>query len=607
MQQIRTFFVALPDNESASSVAALLAGVANVTLTHPSGRPWLLARVASGDLVEHSAGPRRLALVGSTAATPSDLERIATKIRVPQDFTAVSRQIAGSYCVVGSLDGLVYASGPAMETRRIFHAVVNGVRVVADRADVLAELGGFAVDDVALSLRLVSALPHPCNDVAMWREVTPVPGADYVTVDHDGRGLNRATWWRRPDAAISRGEGADKLRDAVESAVRARTATGTAVACDLSGGLDSTPLCYFAAQGPHGVLARTLYNNDPGGREDLKWAQRALESMPGVHAHLVSSTDEMADFYGGLLDMRVQLDEPTQAATAGPRIQQMLADDVDRGVRTHINGLGGDHLLRGVKGWHHSLMRTRPLQAWRRARAEDVPDGIAPLTTLRRLLDRRSYCHWFTDAVSDAVNGVKRPDGLRIDDWAPPLSIPPWLSADARAAVVCELREVSATAEPHDAELAAHFDIASLRDAGRLVRGTGQLGQPVGVAYEAPLLDDHVVEAALAVRREERDSPLEWKPMMKAAMRGLLPDDYLRRTTKVGGAPQSARGYAAHFDDIVAICEGSGLADIGLIDMDRFSSEAKPDAKAIPSNRVHETINAAVFLRNLGSRTGAMT
>lgn len=602
LQQSGSFLVALPDNELATPVAARIRTAADVTLTHPSGRLWLLARGTSEYVVEHSEGPRRLALVGSTAATSSQLERIITKARVPQDLARVSRQIAGSYCVVSSLEGLLYAKGPAMETRRLFHAMINGVCVVADRADVLADLGGFGVDNVALAVRLSTALPHPCSDIPIWQEVTPVAGEKYITVGRDGSSLNSARWWRRPDPTISRHEGAEKLRDTVESAVRARTAgSGGGVACDLSGGLDSTPLCYFAAQGPRGVLARTLYNGDPGGREDLKWAHRALESMPGVYSHVVSSTDEMPGFYGGLLDMRVQLDEPTQAATAGPRFQQLLAEDVDRGIETHINGLGGDHLFRGLKGWQHSLMRTRPLLAWRRARAEDVPTGVSRLTTLGQLLDRRSYRRWLTDNVNNAVNGIEPPELPRINDWQPPLSLPRWLSPDIRRAVIDKLLNVSDRAEPHDADLAGHFDISSMRDAGRLARGTRQLGQPVGVAFEAPLLDDHVAEAVLAVRREERDSPLEWKPMMKAAMKGLLPGDYLRRNTKVGGSPQAARGYATHYEDLVTLCECSGLADSGLIDMDKFLSDTKPDKKAAPSNRIHETINLAIFMRNLGN------
>ena len=62
-----------------------------------------------------------------------------------------------------------------------------------------------------------------------------------------------------------------------------------------------------------------------------------------------------------------------------------------------------------------------------------------------------------------------------------------------------------------------------------------QVGLHKGIGYESPLMDDHVVEAVLSVAYIDRDSPIEWKPLMKAAMRGILPDEYLLRTTKVGG------------------------------------------------------------------------
>ncbi|MBF6332532.1 asparagine synthase-related protein [Nocardia transvalensis] len=579
-------------------MAAQLAGAVDITLSHSSGRPWLLARTNTGRLVTHNRGNLHIALAGATSATSSDLEQVGKSVRTPGDLAAVSRRIPGSYCVLGSADGIVYAAGPAMETRKIFYASINGVCIAADRADVLAELGGFGIDAATLALRLVRALPYPCGEIPLWRQVESVAGGDYVTIQRDGVSVSRRRWWHRPEQTMSRAEGAEGLRHAIQQAVRSRVIAGEPMACDLSGGLDSTPLCFFAAQEPGGVLARTLYNDDPGGREDLDWALRALKSMPGVHTHITFSTDEMPDFYEGLANVRVRFDEPTRAATAGPRIQQLLTDDGARGIRTHINGLGGDHLLRGLRGWEHTLMRSRPLLAWRRARAEDVPGGVGPLTTLSRLLDRRSYSQWFRDTLHNSINGVQPPRAPRTNDWSAPLGLPPWLTDEARAAVVRKLRDIADRAEPLAADLAGHLDVFTLRDAGRLIRSTGQIGHPLGVAYEAPLVDDHVVEIALAVRREERDSPLEWKPLMKAAMKDLLPDDFLRRTSKVGGAPQSVRGYAAHYDSLMALCEESGLSASGLIDMKRLSEATKPDSKSTPSDHIHETIDAAIFLRN---------
>lgn len=599
MEHYASFIVALPDVDSGSLIQERLHDFTNVRLNHPSGRPWLLARVTTETLLAHTEGQRRVAMVGPTSASSYDLERIAQRgMHAPRELADASRRFDGSFCVFGSFEGLLYASGPAMETRRIFHAEIDGVRVVADRADVLAELGGLEIDYTALGLRLVGDLPHPANDLPMWKNLTAVPGAQYIIVQRDGVTVDSETWWHRPKPTLSRAEGAERLREAVAAAVRVRTDADADVACDLSGGLDSTPLCYFAAQGPRGVLARTYYTNDPGGREDLDWARRALSSMPGVHTHEAFSPDGLPGFFGGLSDLRIHLDEPTQAAAAAPRMQHMLHDDVKRGIRTHITGLGGDHLLRGVKLWNHTLMLTRPITAWRWARAEDASTNVGLFTTLRQLLDRRSYRQWFAEATNDAVNEVEFPELPQTNDWSIPFGFPPWLSSEARHSLAERLWQLKTDVEPLGDNLAEHFDLFTLREAGKIARSMGLIGQMTGVSYDAPLLDDHVVEAALEVRYEDRDSPIEWKPLMKAAMRGLLPDDYLRRTTKIGGGPQSVRGYAANFESLMGLWEESGLFECGLIDQDILRSTAQPSATAAPTSQVRTLNDAAIFLRD---------
>ncbi|WDZ90615.1 asparagine synthase-related protein [Nocardiopsis sp. HUAS JQ3] len=595
------FFLAFPDSDAAMAVANRALPSADITVDHPSGRPWLLARIPNRQVVVHREGPNRLALIGSTAADPQQLGRVSDSLRSPGDAASVSTRFAGSYCVVGSLGGQVYAQGSAMGARKVFHALVDGVRMVCDRADVLAELGGLPMDDTALALRMVRSLPHPFQETPLWRGLRPVAPQDYVTVDRDGRTWNSGVWWRRPEPRLSRAEGAERLRAALEAAVGARTASGSPIACDLSGGMDSTPLCYFAAQGPSGALARTMYNDDPGGRQDLEWARSALPSMPGVHKHVVESTKHMPDFFGGLLEVHDRFDEPSQAAMTGPRVSYGLGADAALGITTHLNGLGGDHLLCGLGPWEHSLFRTRPLLAWRRARSRHVSEGRPMSTTLRELLDNSSYQAWLQKSITTALSDTQPAEFPQINDWSPSLRLPPWLSAEARSALAAKMREIAASATPVGADRGTHLDLFMLREGARTARGLGQLGPKAGVVPDSPLLDDHVAEAVLATRQEERDTPVEWKPLMKAAMEGLLPDAFLRRTTKIGGAAQAVRGFADHHDDLWTLFSESGLLDRGVVDVPGLTEAARPHATAMPSPHMFTAVNTALFLRNQNS------
>ncbi|MBY6687163.1 hypothetical protein HQ305_16515 [Rhodococcus sp. BP-149] len=590
----RSFVVVLPDDPRSDAVAAAVGPVATHEVRHPSGRPLLLAHTTTDRIVEGRTHDGALAVVGRSDATVGALQRILFGATRSEDLAAASSAFHGSHLTIGSMNGEIYASGTAMETRRLHSAVVGGITIVCDRADVLAEIGRFDLDDDSLILALAGTLPHPWNRYSMWTGVTPLPGDQCVIVDATGR-ARRGTWWHAPDAVLDREEGARQLRTALRDSVSAHMTGAEGTAVDLSGGLDSTPLCWFASREPGGVLARTMYNDDPGGTEDLQWARKALATMPGVHTHLTLSTDDLQDFYEGIDRIDAPLDDVTQAATAGPRIVALLQDDRARGLTTHLTGLGGDHILRGLPCWDHTLARTRPWAAWRRARSEHVPAGVSPLTTLRELLDRRSYDRWLRDSLAAALDRSSTRSAPGLNDWSAPASLPPWFSDDGRA----RLRELLAhSPAPLGATRADHADLFYVRDAARLTRGTAQLGQPLGVAYESPLLDDHVVEATLAVRRDERDTPLEWKPLMKAAMRELLPDEYLLRTNKVGGGPQSVRGYAAHHHALVALVEDAHLLDTGIIDSASFRGTSAPSEREAPPPHIHPALNLSVFLRN---------
>jgi asparagine synthase (glutamine-hydrolysing) len=599
----RWFFLALPDDDAAAAILGRALPDAEVLASHASGRPWLLGRVPAGRIVVHVDGPHRLALVGATSATAATLGRVADHTRSAADLAGVSRRFPGSYCLVGSLDGRLYCQGSAVGTHRVFHAVLDGVRVVSDRADVLADLGALSLSLEALALRLVRSLPHPLQETPLWPGVRAVAPADYILVDRDGRRWETGTWWHRPQPQLSRAEGAGLLRAALDAAVSARITSGEPIGCDLSGGMDSTPLCWFAARATD-VIARTAFNDDPGGRQDLDWARVALRGMPGVHRHVTESTEEMPPIFSGLLEMRDRLDEPTQALLAGPRITHALRAGVAAGAAVHLNGLGGDHLLCGVGAYEHALMRTRPFLAWRRARALHLADGRPARETIRQLADRTPYRTWLRRSLARALTGAPGAEFPDLADWWVPPSLPGWLSVEGRAAVAAAFDNLADAGVALGPDRAAHAELMALRDGARVARGIAQFGHRAGAAYDAPLLDDHIAEVVLSVRREERVTPLEWKPLMKEAMRGLLPDEFLRRTTKTGGATQQVRGLAAHRTDLLKIFDRSGLAASGLVDMAALTRATRPELTAVPDPHLGETVNTALFLlTRAGSRT----
>jgi asparagine synthase (glutamine-hydrolysing) len=591
-----SYFVVFPDREDARAIAHRLAGAGSVVIDHPSGRPWLVVHGPEDQsVVSATVGANRIAVLGFSSATSERLDRIAGWARDRTDLDLLSHQLAGSFHLVASVGGTLRAQGSASGVRLIYRAVVDGVPVLSDRADVLAELGGFGYNHVSLALRLLSDLPHPVEEEPVWSGVDVVPPDHCALVDGDDRNVRTRRWWRRPEPTLSLAAGGEALRNALDEAVAARTRAGGAVHCDLSGGLDSTPICYFAANGPADVHAMTLYNDDVGGRDDVEWARKALPSMPNVR-HREESMSDMPAFFAGLRDITERIDDPASPYLPFPRVRHCMTKAAGVGARVYLNGLGGDHLLHGMPSWNHTLLRRRPLLALRRARAVQLWEQQSPWTVMREMADNRSYRTWFGDIVDGAEKGSYLASRTSLE-WGQPVILPRWLSPDMMAAVNDRLREIASTAEPLGRNRAAHSELSVVRAGARSVRGVQQLGAALGMPFESPFLDDRVMESCFAVRWEERENPQELKPLIKEAMRGRLPDEFLRRRTKTGGRSQAVRGHSAHWPELVELCAESKLVRDGVIDVDAFTEHASPRDWRQRDRNIDSTINCAIFLR----------
>ncbi|WP_306208670.1 asparagine synthase-related protein [Actinoplanes sp. RD1] len=593
--------IALPDHPAADELAQRL-GDGHTVVRHASGRPWLL-HTHPADQVAVSAlvGRTRVAVIGFSDADAAALTRAAHHEDGPE---TLARTRHGGFGVLATRDGAIGVLSSATGARRFATARIGGVRIAADRADVLARIGSLPFDDTTIALRTVRSLPYPCLDEPLWRGVEPVRAGEAAWIDAAGERVRRRRWWTPPAAELGIAAGARRLRDTLAAAVATRTAAGGVIHADLSGGFDSTPLTYFAARGPATVLAGTAYNDDPGGREDLMWARKALPALPCVQ-HRVFSLDGLPGFYAGLSAVRTCFDEPSDALRAAPRMAAMITGARELGARAYLTGLGGDHLLTSMPAWDHTILRRHPVTALRRVRALQLLEDMPARTAFGPLFRSESYGTWLrrTIAAMGTRDEFAEPT-LRIS-WGHRMYWPPWLSSGHRAAVQARLLAIAATAEPLSPALGEHAYLRAIRDGATVARAAAQLGADLGVAFEAPFFDDRVVEACLAVRLPDRSHPRRFKPLMREAMRGLLPDDFLRRSRKTGGTAQAVRGLRAGRAELQSLCHHSYLAEHHIIDRDVLAARAFPGERWVPVRDLDATLTCALFTRNHGDATAA--
>ncbi|MGA6226461.1 asparagine synthase-related protein [Streptomyces umbrinus] len=571
------WFTILPDGESGVAAARLLRPWATETIAHHSGRPWLLGSWPDGLVTVGAAGARRVAVIGRCPVTAEALSARARRLRDIGDVEGIAQGLAGSFHLLASVDGSVRARGSASGVRRLFHARVGGVTVAADRSDRLATVTGAAPDERLLAAHLLaSPLPYPLDDRCVWQGVEAVPSFDCLLIDADGRARTQR-WWTPPEPQRPWLEGVPAVRAALTAAVGACTADGGVVSADLSGGLDSTSLCFLTAHEqertrPAGARLVTLgwRSLDPE-NDDAVWAARAAARLPDSE-HVTPTHDQWPLWYSDLTALTgdaVPTDEPGPWVRDSARMAALCRLMTDRGSRLHLMGGGGDELFSTFPPHLHDYVRRHPLAAYARIRTQRASQHWPFGQLLRQLADRRTFGEWLAawaqglTATEPSSAALVR--GAPSTAWGVELRMPPWATRDAASAVQSLLREAAETAEPLAPQRGQHTALMCLRTGGRGLRQLDQVTSRSGLGQAAPYLDDQVIEAALAIRVAERSTPGRYKPVLTEAMRGIVPDDVLGRHTKGEYSTDFHVSLRHNRAALVEFFDSSRLARAGLI------------------------------------------
>ncbi|WP_181795175.1 asparagine synthase-related protein [Streptomyces sp. WELS2] len=585
-------FVILPDRDG---VRAPTAPGTEVLATHPSGRPLIVGALHGDRLLVSRTPARTVAVVGFCPVDRRLLEtRLAGK-RTPADIQAAVSGLPGSHHVVVSSGGTVRAWGTLAHTRRLFHGAGPPA---SNRADLLAA-GATALDETALALRLLlPGVPHPLSETTVWQGVRALPGDHFLELTPDGR-TRTGRRWSPPRPESTRAQAAVLLREALSTAVQARVEPGAVVSCDLSGGLDSTPVAYLAWQRAFRLVAFTL-TGLTSEDDDTEAAVRAAGHMPGADHRLIGA-DALPHALEGLFDIRPRHDEPFQGLQSA-RFLELARLARSAGSRLHLTGHGGDEVLTAPPSYVHTLIRQRPLSALDHLHGQRGLRRWSVRQTWQLVSDRRSYGTWLADSARHLCSPM--PGQWRVPPplWHQTLRLPPWITEQAAEAVADALTDAARHARPLAETRTQHLALENIRTSGRIARLVDQLTGEAGVRTATPYLDDRVVEICLATRPEERSTPWEFKPLLREALERTVPRGMLQRSTKNDMAEDVHTGLRGRRQRLAALCEDSRLARMGLIDAGKLRQACLAPQRPGPlPAALILTLNCESWLRGRGS------
>ena len=451
-------------------------------------------------------------------------------------------------------------------TRPLFYGRNRDRVIVASMATTVArrsEHGG-ALDLGAIGESLSGAF-NLGEDTA-YRGVAVVPVGHTLVVTREGK-VTIQPHWDAPAgrAASSFEEGAEELRALLTDAVDERMAERGPTALWLSGGWDSSALfaCSQRALGRRATpreiaLVSMSYPVGNLGRED-----EAILTVAERYGATVNwcQSDDVPLFPPDVALEAAQRDLPFAHAfemwsrTMGARSRSL-------GARVVLTGTGGDELFAGSNIYLADLLRRG---AWASLALDWYHIRGRTLNGFRERVLHPAL------TARDGGTDLTKPGAFE-------QRLMPWLRDDFVARH--RLRERERAKAPYGRR-------PTLSDTEQIwgltapmfsrIRSTLAAAQMrAGIVNRSPFLDLRVLRFALGRPRQERVTARETKRLLRRAMKGLLPDEFLApRPARTGITTQymreQLRGPARPLID--AAFERPVLAELGILDADRLHAD----------------------------------
>lgn len=404
----------------------------------------------------------------------------------------------------------------------------QGARGIVFASEIAACLvdGGVArdVDDAAIAEYLTYGyIPAPRTGFRGLRKVAPAS----IVVSEDGR-LRETPYWKisfEPKERIGFPEAAERVRDAIEDAVRVRLMSDVPLGALLSGGLDSSAVVAFMARHSDQPVKTFSIGFGEADFDELAYARIVARAFATEHHEFVVEPSALE-----ILPTLVRhFGEPFADSSAVPTYH--VARIAREHVTVALNGDGGDELFGGYP----------------RYRAVALASMVDRMPLLRAALSGFSRLPWPLPAGPRAARVRRLLTGLAADSDERYFRWMGYFNGARREALAGHVRS-----ERTDSRwLAGLADAASARDPRDRAMACDLLGYLPGdllakmdiatmacsLEARSPLLDHRLVELVATLPTSYKVNSRGSKLLLRAAMRDILPAEILNRGKMGFGVP----------------------------------------------------------------------
>jgi asparagine synthase (glutamine-hydrolysing) len=368
---------------------------------------------------------------------------------------------------------------------------------------------------------------HVPGPDTMYRDVRQVPPAALAIYDIRADQLDIKPYWSAvpKDRTAPRDSTVQRIRDALEDAVKQRMIADVPLGALLSGGIDSSVVVSLMARHTaEPIRTFSIGFPDDASYDERPWAQRVAKEIGTQHTEFAVQADAAA-----LMDRLIwHHDGPFGDSSAIPTY--LVCEMAREHVTVVLTGDGGDEVFAGYDRFKAAaLHRLVPAIIGRVGRSAIVP----------RLPRRDSYSSARKRLERFFATSGKPLDAAYLD----------WLAfvspKQARALGVSENEEAllaplrMAFAEAEALPLLDRMLHANLRTylPDDLHAKVDRMSMAHGLEARSPLLDTTLIEVATTIRASSRIGARSVKPVLRRAAEDLIPKEIWNRPKHGFGVP----------------------------------------------------------------------
>lgn len=350
-----------------------------------------------------------------------------------------------------------------------------------------------------------------------FADIQALPAAHTLTYHNGTLHIRRYAEIDTVPRQTSFAESTSTFRELFLDSVRLTARRDVPMGVCLSGGLDSTSIaCALAsATDEHEVRTFTAYYDGPGQVDERPYIDHVLKAYPQIRPSYISPTD--ADVALAIDRIVAIMDAPMPSSSYVSQyfVMQLAAS---HGVKVVLDGQGSDEIL---GGYMHSAYRV----------FADVVRESGPIEALR---DLAAHVHRqrFGTAKALSIVGKSALTTLRDESCLTSIELRrtyPWVLAMPPADVGLAVQTA------HGSRLNAFLsNLIHVSLLPTLLHTEDLNSMAFSIESRVPFLDHRLVQACFHMPTSHKVHRGETKRVLRAAMRGIVPDAVLDRADKTG-------------------------------------------------------------------------